>query len=296
MFVYSDIQTDIQDAILDDSQETAADILRWANGAIRELCGRYRWPTLRDTKELTPNASGELYLPPLASKHWKLYSSDKDIRFYQVRDNLAKDAVAYYYQPDGMRVTEGASYSGTCTQGSTTVSLSGSPDLSGVETGEAVMFEGISDMFEVTAVDDTADTLTIWPAFPGATDTYTVSYQPPGQRRIVLYSPDGSLYTSDVLLEYYRRHPVLTGDNSIVYPDFRSTMYYMILKKALEQEKYVTDSQRLYEDLKQALDADVNNDDENEPPLVNSGMPGHPPAFAMTRRRGNRSYASERNW
>lgn len=296
MFIFSDLKSDIQDAVVDDSLETAADILRWANQGIRELCGRYRWPTLRDTKTLSPNDSAEIYLPPLASKHWRIYSAAGDICFYRSRSNLAKNAVSYYYVPDGMRITEEQSYTGTCTLGSTTVSLSSSPDLSGIEAGDAVMFEGISGIFEITAADDTADTLTVWPEFPGSTDTYTISYQPPGQRRIVLYMPDGSLYTDDVVIEYYRWHPVVTGDNTVIYPDFRNSLYYLILKKALEQEKYFTDSERLYDDLKHALDADVNNDDENEPPLVNSGMPGHTPAFAMTRRRGNRGFASERNW
>ena len=286
MFIFGDMVLDIQEAIMDQSEETETSIYRWGNMTIRELSDRHEWAGLRNESEISPDANGIVWLPADFSKGLMVYTSDRSYRFYQSPDNESHAAVTMQYRSAGMRLTASSSFSATCTQGSSSAAVTG--DLSSLSVGDAVSFSGVSGMFAVEEIDSDAGTITVWPWFPASDGSYTMNHPSVGQRKIELFDSNGDVYTSDVLVIYQRLHPAVVNGDSPVLVDFYMSMYYRILQHALEQEKYMTDSKRLELDARRAFDNDVNSEDESLAPLVPRGMPGHVNTFNMrSRKRGS---------
>lgn len=284
---------DIRDTVIiwieDDSEPDTIDSV--INSQLRYLT-KTEFEGLRKTVDITPDSDGKILLPPRCNFILGIYQQTAygDIPSFNFMSRSARQVGSeprtnrYLYHPAESTTT--ASISGLVMSGDkgeyTLTEESGTAVTTDM-IGKELKIAGDSTKYIVT--DAVADTeLSVYPAISrSSASDMRVSIEPIGSKQYILTSPDGTLHTSTVTVDYQTDHPPLIDDDSEVLVPMERTLALSTVQQFLNQSKYDVDAARLRGEILEAKLVEYSS----EPSSMQDNAPKDT-MFAYRSRRGNR--------
>lgn len=247
MIAWGTIKSLLQKLIDDDSPETAAEMLEYANVAYRQICSDHIWQSLLAELSISGTSTtlpGDLERPVL------YLQDDTDDTWFpiSITDRYASSKLNNWY-PNGT-ITEPLVYAsdGVVVAGSTAfTSAAPSTSFTSAMVGEYIQIGTNGGIYEIAALVSTT-AITLQDGYRGASDTaqyYEV--RPVGTQKIAYSDYDGAAATvsSSGKLWYQRRPlPLYNDHDQLLLPGTCEAVRIMIFQMLLQREKYDTDSVR----------------------------------------------------
>jgi hypothetical protein len=267
MKIRSDIENIVATFIEDLS--ISENITTYLNLAVEQAEKMVNWPALFKYKDLTVT-DGVLVPPPryrVITKVTPVPTSGASAayEFHPELNNPTGDqARIYRAMMLPYMANESASASGlvSVTQGSATVSAvsGGSLPFSASDVGKELSLAGDSAVYEVTAFDSEADTLTVYPVVSHETsESVSAQTNHAGREQFLLVDKDLAPYTGTVRVYYQVWHPALYDDESLLLIPCPHTVAYKAIQLCLQQNKYDVDASRLEPLLVEVKNEEIGN-------------------------------------
>lgn len=270
----------LADVYGDESTEAYPFFDQILNDGIRAATLGHRFDAL-NTQASISVTDGELTLPALCQRVnficKKITKGNQDGVFMRRTEPVEGDVsriVSNWYQPNGLKRTAGTIYRGDITKGSSVITrdkrVSGNDWYDSDDVGKLLIIEGHKGQYEITAVDTTVDaeTVTVYPSISHeSANSINLEVDPMGQKKYLLYTDAGVLYTGDIVVGYQELHPTLINDEDRLVVDCAESVKLYAMGVAYRQGKYDVVSDRLKVDLDKAYRLETSNE-ANEPDVV----------------------------
>lgn len=245
MIPYFDLKTQIQNLIQDDSTETAADILRYANTVYRQIASTHFFRPLIKSHTIATSI-----LPGDVERLFYVQWSDTDYLVFPISQQdryLSPVQYNWFSQMTTASTLVTGSDGVTVANATSFTSAAPSTDFDATSTtlvGEYIRIGTNGGIYKISSVTD-ANTLVLTEGFRGAAGT-AQSYQirPEGTQQITFTDYDGTAVTNTTSTLYYQRVPLpLYNDyDQILLPGDCQAVIIKVHQMLLLENKYDNDA------------------------------------------------------
>ena len=275
----------IEDISIDSS------FITFLNLAIRKVEKRVDWVGLTDRRTVSIGSDGLLTQPAQARKITSIVSVAETggVPLYQFemrqdQPTTSNKFIAQYSANPYPSITTPLTdtMTATATIGSADIVRASGTAVSEDWVGERLLLGTSPNYYEILAVDEGTDTITLDAPVQVATAIYGVQIRPFGLERYILKSQSETPFEGDVVVHYQKRHPEVTVSTDWIRMPCEMTISLNVLKSSLITDKYSVDAIRLDRELLEAQ-----NDEIGSHPFRRSKSGVKDSLFSIETRRRN---------